>query len=68
MNSFATTRLQRGIRASGALLLTLSCVTPAASVFMLAPGVVQQAGTGAILCLLVALVVNVMIGLQQILA
>ena len=35
---------------------------------MLAPGVVQQAGAGAILCLLVALVVNVMIGLQQILA
>jgi amino acid transporter len=61
MNSFATTRLQRGIRASGALFLTLSCVTPAASVFILAPGVVQQAGTGAILCLLVALVVNVMI-------
>lgn len=31
----------------GALLLTLSAITPASSVFVIVPGVFQQAGTGA---------------------
>jgi amino acid transporter len=31
----------------GALLIVLSVVTPASSVFIIAPGVIQQAGTGA---------------------
>jgi amino acid transporter len=33
----------------GALLITLSSVTPASSIFIVVPGVVEQAGTGALL-------------------
>jgi len=42
----------------GVLLLTLSAVTPASSVFVIIPGVIQQAGSGAILSLLCAAVVS----------
>jgi amino acid transporter len=45
-----TTRvLQRSMRVVGTLLLTLSSVTPASSVFVIVPGVIGQAGTGAFL-------------------
>jgi amino acid transporter len=43
----------------GALLITLSFVTPASSVFIIAPGVVQQAGTGAVASFLLAAVVGI---------
>ncbi|HEU5025295.1 MAG TPA: APC family permease [Spirillospora sp.] len=39
--------LHRGLRTLGALLIVLSAVTPASSVFIIAPGVIAQAGTGA---------------------
>jgi amino acid transporter len=42
----------------GALLLTLSAVTPAASVYVIIPGVIQQAGTGAFLSLAAGAVVG----------
>ncbi|HEY2445020.1 MAG TPA: APC family permease [Rhizomicrobium sp.] len=56
--------LKRSMRVIGTLLLTLSSVTPASSVFVIVPGVIQQAGTGAffsmfaaaLLCFPVALV------------
>jgi amino acid transporter len=35
------------MKVTGALLLTLSAVTPASSVFVIVPGIIQQAGTGA---------------------
>jgi len=38
--------LKRSMRVIGALLLTLSAITPASSVFVIVPGVIQQAGTG----------------------
>ncbi|HEX3429834.1 MAG TPA: APC family permease [Rhizomicrobium sp.] len=38
----------------GTLLLTLSSVTPASSVFVIVPGVIQQAGTGALLSMVAA--------------
>ena len=41
--------LKRSMRVVGALLLTLSAITPASSVFVIVPGVLQQAGTGAFL-------------------
>jgi amino acid transporter len=41
--------LKRSMRVVGALLLTLSAITPASSVFVIVPGVFQQAGTGAFL-------------------
>ena len=39
--------LKRSMRVVGATLLTLSSITPASSVFVIVPGVFQQAGTGA---------------------
>jgi len=42
------------MRVIGTLLLTLSSVTPASSVFVIVPGVIQQAGTGAFLSMLAA--------------
>ena len=41
----------------GALLLTLSAVTPASSVFVIVPGIVQQAGTGAFISMAAAALV-----------
>ncbi|TCO50672.1 APC family permease [Actinocrispum wychmicini] len=51
--------LKRGLRVLGALLITLSAVSPASSVFIIAPGVMKQAGTGAIWSFLAAAVVGV---------
>src|SRR2546429_4186924 len=52
-------RLRRGLRVLGALLITLSAITPASSVFIIAPGVIKQAGTGAIWSFLAAAMVGV---------
>jgi amino acid transporter len=46
--------LKRSMRVVGALLLTLSAVTPASSVFVIVPGVIAQAGTGAFISMAVA--------------
>lgn len=40
---------KRSMKMMGALLITLSVITPASSIFVIAPGVLQQAGTGAFL-------------------
>jgi len=45
------------MRVTGALLLTLSAVTPASSVFVIIPGIIQQAGTGAFIAMAAAAVV-----------
>jgi amino acid transporter len=47
------------MRTLGALLITLSSITPASSVFIIGPGVVQQAGTGAFLSFIFAAVVGI---------
>ncbi len=52
-------QLKRTMKLMGALFLTLSSITPAASVFIIAPGVVQQAGTGAVLSFALAAIINV---------
>ncbi len=46
---FEIPALKRSMKMFGALLITLSVITPASSIFVIAPGVVQQAGTGAFL-------------------
>jgi amino acid transporter len=43
--------LKRSMRVMGALLLTLSVVTPASSVYVIIPGIITQAGTGALISL-----------------
>ncbi|HEY3778286.1 MAG TPA: APC family permease [Rhizomicrobium sp.] len=50
------------MRIVGTLLLTLSSVTPASSVFVIVPGVLQQSGTGAFLSMLAAALLSFPIG------
>lgn len=49
-----------GVR--GIVLLTLSATAPACSLFVLVPGVIQQAGTGAFLAMVVAGLIAVAMG------
>ena len=51
--------LKRSMRVIGALLLTLSGVTPASSVFISVPDLIQQTGTGAFLCMLFAALLSI---------
>src|ERR1700744_6780329 len=44
----------RGMGVMGALFLTLSAETPASSVFVILPGVIQAAGTGALISMAAA--------------
>lgn len=60
---FETKSFKRSMKAFGTLLITLSAITPASSVFIIAPGVVQQAGTGAFLSFLVAAIVGIFMAL-----
>jgi amino acid transporter len=46
------------MKGTGALFITLSATTPAASVFIIAPGVMEAAGSGAVWALLLAAVVG----------
>jgi amino acid transporter len=41
---------QRSLQRLGTLLITLSAITPAASVFIMGSDVIHQAGTGAVIC------------------
>jgi len=59
MTTTTTPGLRRGLKVLGTLLITLSAVTPASSVFIIAPGVMGQAGTGAFLSFVLAAVVGV---------
>jgi amino acid transporter len=47
----------RSMRVTGVLFLTLSAVTPASSVFVIVPGIIQQAGTGAFIAMAAAALV-----------
>ena len=47
----------RSMKVTGVLLLTLSAVTPASSVFVVIPGIIGQAGTGAFISLAAAALV-----------
>jgi amino acid transporter len=52
--------LQRSMKLIGALLITLSAITPASSIFIIAPGVVQQAGTGALISFIAGAIVSLL--------
>lgn len=52
-------RLARVLGVFGGVLLTLSCITPASSLFILVPPMLADLGTGAPLTLLVAGLVSV---------
>jgi amino acid transporter len=55
--------LKRSMRVVGALLLTLSAITPASSVFVIVPGVFQDAGTGAFLSMATTAVLSLAVAL-----
>ncbi len=52
-----TAPFPRTMKVTGVLLLTLSAVTPASSVFVIIPGIISQAGTGAFVSLTAAALV-----------
>ena len=52
-------KLKRSIGVVGGTLLTLSCVTPASSLFVLVPASFASLGTGTALTLLIAMVLCV---------
>ena len=52
--------LKRSMKLLGALLITLSGITPASSVFIIAPGVIEEAGSGAFLSFFAAAIVGVL--------
>lgn len=51
--------LKRSMKLLGTLLITVSAITPASSVFIIAPGVIQQAGSGAFISFVAAAVVGI---------
>ncbi len=51
--------MRRRLKLLGTILITLSAVTPASSVFIIAPGVMSQAGTGALWAYIIAALVGV---------
>ncbi|WP_018680490.1 APC family permease [Actinokineospora enzanensis] len=55
----STPALRRGLKVLGTLLITLSAISPASSVFIIAPGVVGKAGSGAFWSFVIAAVVGV---------
>jgi amino acid transporter len=55
--------LPRRLKGFETLLITLSGITPASGVFVIAPTLLQQAGSGALLSLLLAAVVGVCLAL-----
>ena len=51
----------RRMKMIGCLLITLSSVTPASSIFIVVPGVVEQAGSGALWSFAIAAVVSLLV-------
>lgn len=51
--------MRRRLKLLGTILITLSAITPASSVFIIAPGVMAQAGTGALWAYIIAALVGV---------
>ena len=58
-NPTAATALTQSMRRAGNLLITLSGITPAASVFVMGQDVIHQAGTGALLCFVAAALLGI---------
>src|SRR5512143_2309045 len=55
--------LKRSMKLLGTLLITVSAITPASSVFIIAPGVIGQAGSGAFISFVAAAVVGIFMAL-----
>jgi amino acid transporter len=58
-----TRTLRRAIRLTGGILLTVSAVTPASSMFIIMPGAINQAGTGILYSLAIAACIGIVMAL-----
>ncbi len=56
----AAPSFSRTMKMAGCLLITLSSVTPASSIFIVVPGVVEQAGSGALISFAMAAFVSLL--------
>ena len=56
-----TERLPRVLSVFGGVLLTLSCITPASSLFIVVPPLVQTQGSGVVLTLVLAALVSLVV-------
>ncbi|MFD0526273.1 hypothetical protein ACFQ1I_01810 [Kitasatospora arboriphila] len=54
--------LPRSLGVFGGVLLTLSCVTPASSLFIVVPPLLQTQGSGTVLTLLIAALLSLGVG------
>ena len=61
MTETSTPAFSRSMKMIGCLLITVSCVTPASSVFIVIPGVVHQAGSGAVVSCLIGGLISLLI-------
>ncbi|QMU71158.1 APC family permease [Streptacidiphilus sp. P02-A3a] len=59
----AATALPRSLGVFGAVMLTLSCVTPASSLFIVVPPLLMSLGSGTVQALLIAAVLSLGVGL-----
>ncbi len=59
VETVAPARFRRSMKIPGVLFLTLSSVTPASSVYVIVPGIIQQAGTGAFIAMIAAAIIGV---------
>jgi amino acid transporter len=55
--------LHRGIAFFGAILLTISAISPASAMFIVIPGAINQAGTGVVYSLLIATTIGLIMSL-----
>jgi amino acid transporter len=58
----AESRLARVLGPGGAILLTLSCITPASSLFIIVPELLASQGSGVVLSLLAGVLVSFAVG------
>lgn len=61
MTDAAGPGFSRSMQMVGCLLITLSCVTPASTVFIVMPELVQQTGSAALICALVGGVISLLV-------
>ncbi|GAB2811920.1 APC family permease [Lentzea nigeriaca] len=60
--STASGRLKPVLGVSAALLLTISCITPASSLFIIVPQLLVTQGSGVVIALLVGILVSIAVG------
>ena len=60
--AWAVERLKPVLGVSAAILLTVSCITPASSLFIIVPQLLATQGSGVVIALLVGVVISIAVG------